>query len=225
MLAQAKRSDDRRSQGQSKGPLDGIPVGLKGVICVQGQPLTAANRILEHFVSPYDATVTRKLKQAGAVLAGRLNLDEFAMGSSTENSAYGPTRNPWNLDRVPGGSSGGSSAAVARGKPPFPGLGHWWFHSPARLPLRSRRHETDLWYGFPLRACSLRFLPRPDRALCPNRSRCGPPVGGDIRARPSGFHQLSSGSPKLFQRPWRKLLRLERSDYPRSSLVLEWMMT
>ena len=119
MLAQAKRSDARRSQGQSKGPLDGIPVGLKDVICVEGQPLTAASRILEHYVSPYDATVTRKLKQAGAVLAGRLNLDEFAMGSSTENSAYGPTRNPWNLDRVPGGSSGGSSAAVAARETPL----------------------------------------------------------------------------------------------------------
>ncbi|MAK27187.1 MAG: Asp-tRNA(Asn)/Glu-tRNA(Gln) amidotransferase GatCAB subunit A, partial [Opitutae bacterium] len=112
-------SDDRRSQGQSKGPLDGIPVGLKDVICVEGQPLTAASRILEHYVSPYDATVTRKLKQAGAVLAGRLNLDEFAMGSSTENSAYGPTRNPWNLDHVPGGSSGGSSAAVAARETPL----------------------------------------------------------------------------------------------------------
>ncbi|HAY75664.1 MAG TPA: Asp-tRNA(Asn)/Glu-tRNA(Gln) amidotransferase GatCAB subunit A, partial [Opitutae bacterium] len=99
--------------------LDGIPVGLKDVICVEGQPLTAASRILEHYVSPYDATVTRKLKQAGAVLAGRLNLDEFAMGSSTENSAYGPTRNPWNLDRVPGGSSGGSSAAVAARETPL----------------------------------------------------------------------------------------------------------
>jgi len=113
MIKQAKSSDERRSQGKSLTRLDGIPVGLKDVISAEGQPLTAASKILENYISPYDATVTRKLKEAGAVIGGRLNLDEFAMGSSTENSAYGPTRNPWNLDCVPGGSSGGSSAAVA----------------------------------------------------------------------------------------------------------------
>ena len=113
MINQAKSSDQRRAQGKSFGQLDGIPVGLKDVISAEGQPLTAASKILENYISPYDATVTRKLKEAGAVIGGRLNLDEFAMGSSTENSAYGPTRNPWNLDCVPGGSSGGSSAAVA----------------------------------------------------------------------------------------------------------------
>ena len=83
------------------------------------QPLTAASKILENYRSPYDATVTVKIKQAGAVVGGRLNLDEFAMGSSTENSAYGPTRNPWDLERVPGGSSGGSSAAVAARETPL----------------------------------------------------------------------------------------------------------
>ena len=119
MIAQAKRSDERRAQGKTLGPLDGIPIGLKDVICVEGQPLTAASKILENYISPYDATVTQKLKQAGVVLAGRLNLDEFAMGSSTENSAYGPTCNPWDLSRVPGGSSGGSAAAVAARETPL----------------------------------------------------------------------------------------------------------
>ena len=119
MLEQAKSSDNRRSTGQSLGPLDGVPVCLKDVIAAKGQPLTAASKILENYRSPYDATVTVKLKQAGAVLGGRLNLDEFAMGSSTENSAYGPTRNPWDLERVPGGSSGGSSAAVAARETPL----------------------------------------------------------------------------------------------------------
>ncbi len=114
-LAQAAASDARRAAGQSRGPLDGIPVGLKDVIAVANQPLTASSKILGNFVSPYDATVTRKLKDAGAVLWGRLNLDEFAMGSSTENSANGPTCNPWDLTRVPGGSSGGSAAALASG--------------------------------------------------------------------------------------------------------------
>ncbi|MGA0903836.1 MAG: amidase, partial [Opitutales bacterium] len=118
-LAQARASDERRAKGETRGPLDGIPVGMKDVISVKDQPLTAASKILQNYRSPYDATVTRKLKDAGAVVAGRLNLDEFAMGSSTENSAYGPTRNPWNLDCVPGGSSGGSSAAVAAREVPL----------------------------------------------------------------------------------------------------------
>ncbi|MBK8857626.1 MAG: Asp-tRNA(Asn)/Glu-tRNA(Gln) amidotransferase subunit GatA [Opitutaceae bacterium] len=114
-LKQAADSDARRAAGRSRGPLEGIPVGLKDVIAVTDQPLTASSKMLANFISPYDATVTAKLKQAGAVLWGRLNLDEFAMGSSTENSAFGPTRNPWDLTRVPGGSSGGSAAALAAG--------------------------------------------------------------------------------------------------------------
>jgi aspartyl-tRNA(Asn)/glutamyl-tRNA(Gln) amidotransferase subunit A len=115
-LAGARESDERRASGRSLGPLDGIPIGLKDVIAVDGQPLTASSRILENFVSPYDATVTTKLRRAGAVLWGRLNCDEFAMGSSTENSAFGVTSNPWDTARVPGGSSGGSSAALAAGE-------------------------------------------------------------------------------------------------------------
>ena len=118
-LEQAKASDERRSKGETLGPLDGVPVALKDVISHKGQPLTAASRILENYVSPYDATTTVKLKEAGALVWGRLNLDEFAMGSSTENSAFGPTNNPWNLSCVPGGSSGGSAAAVAARQAPL----------------------------------------------------------------------------------------------------------
>jgi aspartyl-tRNA(Asn)/glutamyl-tRNA(Gln) amidotransferase subunit A len=115
-LAQARASDERRAKSGPRGPLEGIPIGMKDVISVAGQPLTASSRMLKNFVSPYDATATVKLKGAGAICWGRLNLDEFAMGSSTENSAFHTTCNPWDLERVPGGSSGGSAAAVAAGE-------------------------------------------------------------------------------------------------------------
>ena len=100
-LAQAAASDARREAGEILGPLDGIPVGLKDVIAVENQPLTASSKMLADFVSPYDATVTQNLKKAGAVIWGRLNLDEFAMGSSTENSATKKTTNPWDRTCVP----------------------------------------------------------------------------------------------------------------------------
>ena len=115
-LQQARDSDTRRAENRLLGPLDGIPVGIKDLIAVKDQPLTCASKILANYRSPYDATVSTKLKEAGAVLWGRLNMDEFAMGSSTENSAMQKTANPWDLDCVPGGSSGGSAACVAAGE-------------------------------------------------------------------------------------------------------------
>jgi aspartyl-tRNA(Asn)/glutamyl-tRNA(Gln) amidotransferase subunit A len=112
-LAEADAADRRLASGGVKGRIEGVPIGIKDNLCVAGKPVTCASRILNGFVAPYSATVIERLRGEGAVLLGRMNMDEFAMGSSTENSCYGATRNPWDTDRVPGGSSGGSAAAVA----------------------------------------------------------------------------------------------------------------
>jgi aspartyl-tRNA(Asn)/glutamyl-tRNA(Gln) amidotransferase subunit A len=118
-LSAARQSDHRRRQGTPRGPLDGIPVAVKDVLCTAGRHTTCASKMLEHFQPPYESTVTARLQSAGAIVLGKTNMDEFAMGGSTENSALGTTRNPWNLDLVPGGSSGGSAACLAAAMAPL----------------------------------------------------------------------------------------------------------
>ncbi|MGW8379573.1 Asp-tRNA(Asn)/Glu-tRNA(Gln) amidotransferase subunit GatA [Streptomyces sp. ODS28] len=118
-LAKAQEVDEKRARGEELGPLAGVPLALKDIFTTEGVPTTVGSKILEGWVPPYDATVTKKLKEADVVILGKTNMDEFAMGSSTENSAYGPTGNPWDLTRIPGGSGGGSSASLASYEAPL----------------------------------------------------------------------------------------------------------
>jgi aspartyl-tRNA(Asn)/glutamyl-tRNA(Gln) amidotransferase subunit A len=118
-LAEAEAVDDARAAGEALHPLAGMPIAVKDVMTTRGLPTTCGSRILRGWVPPYDATVVRRLRQARLVVLGKTNMDEFAMGSSTEHSAYGPTRNPWALDRIPGGSGGGSAAALAAFETPL----------------------------------------------------------------------------------------------------------
>ena len=118
-LAQATESDAKRGRGEAQSPLSGVPLALKDLLTQKGIPTTCGSRILEGWRPPYDSTVVAKLKAAGVVILGKTNMDEFAMGSSTENSAFGPTHNPWDLSRIPGGSGGGSAAAIAAFEAPL----------------------------------------------------------------------------------------------------------
>ena len=118
-IEQAQASDARRARGEVRSILDGVPMAHKDLFCTRGVPTTAGSKMLENFIPSYTATIAERLENAGAVMTGKLSMDEFAMGSSNERSYFGAVHNPWNIDHVPGGSSGGSAAAVGARLLPF----------------------------------------------------------------------------------------------------------
>ena len=171
-LARAEEIDRQRAKGASAGPLMGVPIAVKDNLCVRGVRTTASSRILERFVPPYDATAVQRMEAAGAVIIGKANCDEFAMGSSNENSAYGPVRNPWASDRTPGGSSGGSGGGGRRAmRTTGAWLGYRRIDSAASGVLRRRWAQAHLRPGVALRPPGLRVFTRSDRTTQRHRVR------------------------------------------------------
>ena len=190
-LAQADAADKRLAAGTA-APLTGIPIGIKDVLCVKDHPLQLRVQNSWKLPFPYDATAIQKLKDAGAIIFGRMNMDEFAMGSSTENSAFFTTRNPWDLERIPGGSSGGSAAAVAADECLATlGLRHRRFDPPTGRALRLCGLEANLWPRFPLWAGRVCFVARSDRPLHQRCSRYCDLARTHQWRRSDGFHQRS----------------------------------
>ena len=164
-MIRAKEVQKMIDDGTLTGPLAGVPVAIKDNMCTKGMLTTCSSKILYNFIPTYTAEAVINLEKAGAVILGKTNMDEFAMGSTTETSAYGETKNPWNTAHVPGGSSGGSCAAVA-GMLLCTRIGYRRIYPSAKFILWCDRNQTNLWYRFPLRTDRIRFLSGSDRTDC-----------------------------------------------------------
>ncbi len=187
-LEQADRIDRMAAEGKTLPPLGGVPVGIKDVMSTRGLRTTAGSKILENYIPPYDCTAVARMEAAGAVVLGKMNCDEFAMGSSNENSAYRPVRNPRDLNRVPGGSSGGSAACGGgRYGGGCLGLGYGRVDPAAGFVLRRGGIDADLWPRVALRADRVCVVARPHWTAGENGEGCGDCAAHDCRTRSDGF--------------------------------------